>query len=76
MTNLKISLEYKGSVFEYERQPMPEGRFRALCGLAWGVIGGAVLLVAIRMVGFSAIAAAAVVAVLVGLGRLAVDMMR
>lgn len=73
MMNLKIRLEYKGSVFEYEHQPMKEGRFRALCGLAWGVIGGAVLLVAVRMVGFSAIAAA-VVAVLVGLGRLAGDL--
>lgn len=76
MMNLKIRLEYKGSVFEYERQPMKEGRFRALCKLAGGVICGVMLLVAVRMVGLSAVVAAVVALALVGLGRLAVDMMK
>ena len=30
---MKIRLEHGGSVFECERKPMKEGRFRALCGL-------------------------------------------
>ena len=30
---MKIRLEYNGTVFEYSRQPMPERRFKALCGL-------------------------------------------
>lgn len=71
---MKITWKHGDRSVEYEHQPMKEGRFRALCKLAWGVIGGAVLLVAVRMVGFSAIAAAVVVAVLVGLGRLAGDL--
>lgn len=31
---MKIRLERNGTVFEFERQPMKEGRFRALCLLA------------------------------------------
>ena len=31
---MKIRLEYHGTVFEYERRPLPDGRFRALCALA------------------------------------------
>lgn len=34
---MKIRLERCGVVFEYEHQPMKEGRFRALCALA-GVV--------------------------------------
>lgn len=73
---MKITWKHGDRTVEFERKPMPEGRFRALCKLAWGVIGGAVLLVAVRMVGFSVIAAAVAALVLVGLGRLAVDMMK
>lgn len=35
---MKIRLEHNGTVFEFERKPMPEGRFRALCLLAAGGI--------------------------------------
>lgn len=41
---MKIRLERGGVVFEYERQPMKESRFRALCALAaagvyvWGMV--------------------------------------
>lgn len=73
---MKITWRHGDRSIEFERQPMKEGRFRALCGLAWGVIGGAVLLVAVRMVGLIAIVAAVVALALVGLGRLAVDMMK
>ena len=34
---MKIRLERCGVVFEYEHQPMKEGRFRSLCALA-GVV--------------------------------------
>lgn len=33
---MRIRLERSGTVFEYERPPMPEGRFKALCLLAAG----------------------------------------
>lgn len=66
MMNLKIRLEYKGSVFEYEHQPMKEGRFRALCSLALATIAGGVLLGAIALVGVRAIAWAVGALVAVG----------
>ena len=44
---MRIKLEYCGFVFEFERKPMPEGRFRALCALAAaGVYAGMVWAVA------------------------------
>ena len=73
---MKITWKHGDRSIEFECKPVPEGRFRALCKLAWGIIGGAVLLVAIRMVGFIAIVAAVAALLLVGLGRLAVDAMR
>lgn len=33
---MRIRLEHNGTTFEFERPPMPEGRFRALCQLAAG----------------------------------------
>lgn len=33
---MRIRLERGGTVFEYDRPPMPEGRFKALCLLAAG----------------------------------------
>ena len=44
---MKIRLEHNGTVFEFERRPMPEGRFKALCVLAAaGVYAGMVWAVA------------------------------
>lgn len=44
---MRIRLEHNGTVFEFERRPMPEGRFKALCALAAaGVYAGMVLAVA------------------------------
>lgn len=41
---MKIRLERGGTVFEYERQPMKESRFRVLCALAAaGVYAGMVI---------------------------------
>ncbi len=31
---MRIRLEHNGTIFEYERRPMPERRFKALCTLA------------------------------------------
>lgn len=73
---MKITWKHGDRSIEFECKPMPEGRFRALCKLAWGIIGGAALLVAVRMVGLSAIVATVVSLVLVDLGRLAVDMIK
>lgn len=33
---MKLTFNLRGVVVEYERPPMPEGRFRALCLLAAG----------------------------------------
>jgi hypothetical protein len=35
---MRIRLERSGTVFEYERPPMPEHRFKALCLLAAGAL--------------------------------------
>ncbi len=40
---MRIHLERDGTIFEFERKPMPERRFKALCGLtAAGVYAGMV----------------------------------
>ena len=40
---MRIRLEHNGVAFEFERKPMPEGRFRTLCLLAAaGIYGGMV----------------------------------
>lgn len=38
---MRIHVEHAGTVFEYETKPMQESRFRALCGVAYAVIGAA-----------------------------------
>lgn len=44
---MKIRFEHNGTVFEFERKPMPEGRFKVLCLLAAaGVYAGMVRAVA------------------------------
>lgn len=73
---MKITWKHGDRSIEFECKPIPEGRFRALCKLAGGVIGGVVLLVTVRMVGLSAVVAAVVALLLVGLGRLAADGMK
>lgn len=70
MMNLKIRLEYKGSVFEYERKPMSESHFQAVCKLAGAVIGGLVLVVLVHMVGVMAIVLEVVALLLLGLYRI------
>lgn len=38
---MKLHIEHDGTVFEYETTPMPESRFRALCGVAYALIAAA-----------------------------------
>ena len=67
---MKITWKHGDRSIEFECKPIPAGRFRALCKLAWGIIGGAALLAAVRMVGLSAIVAAVVALALAGLYRI------
>ena len=30
---MRVHLEHNGTIFDYEREPMPTNRFRAVCGL-------------------------------------------
>lgn len=56
---MKITWKHGDRSIEFERKPMPEGRFRALCKLAGGAIGGAVLLLLVHMLGVWALGALA-----------------
>ena len=67
---MKICLEHGKTVFEYERRPMPEGRFRALYALSLAAIGGGVSLGAVALVGFWAIPWSVGALVLVGVYQL------
>lgn len=50
---MRIRLEHDGTVFEFERKPMPEWRFKALCAIvAAGVYAGMVAAVAALCGGF------------------------
>ena len=66
---MKIRLERDGTVFEYTRQPLPEGRFKAVCGLAAaGLCTGLALGVA-ALCGLPGLIAVGVVTVLAVLFR-------
>ena len=58
---MRIRLEHNGTVFEFERRPMPEGRFKALCVLAAaGAYAGMVWVVAALCGGFGVLMVAVV----------------
>ena len=67
---MKIRLEHNSTVFEFERGPMEIGRFAILCKLAGAVIGGAVLVALVRMLGVWGIVWPVGVLVLIGLYKL------
>ena len=67
---MRIRLEHNGTVFEFERRPMEIGRFTVLCKLAGAVIGGAVLVALVRMLGVWGIVWPVGVLVLIGLYKL------
>ena len=64
---MKIKLEVDGKIFEWDREPMPPERFKAVCKLVGVAICGAVLLGAIHMVGVWAIVGAVCAQILYGL---------
>ena len=68
---MKIRLERCGVVFEYEHQPMKEGRFRSLCALA-GVVAYVGMITAVAALcglpGRFVIAAASVLLFAIGKG--------
>lgn len=66
---MKVRLEVDGKVFEYERHPMMENRFRALCRLGLTAILGAVLIAALKIVGVPALIAAGVLVFFYGIYR-------
>lgn len=67
---MKIILDVDNRRFEYETNPLPPERFAAVCKLVGAATGGAVLLVAIHMVGAWAIGAAVGALAMVGAYKL------
>lgn len=70
---MRIRIERNDTVFEFERKPLSEGRFRALCKLAGAAISGAVLLIAIHFAGVWAIAGALGALLLYGFYKMTQD---
>ena len=68
---MRIRLEHNGTVFEYERKPLPEGRFKAVCAIvAAGIYAGMVTAVAALcgVPGVAVVAVGTVLVALVGMG--------
>lgn len=70
---MRIRIEHNGKSFEYERTPMKEERFFALCKLVGLAIGGIVLLGLTQLVGTWAVGGAVAAYVLTGVYRLMKD---
>ena len=68
---MKITWKHGDRSVEFERKPMKEGRFRALCALALAAIVGGAFLGAVAMCGIWAIAWAVGALVAVGFYSLA-----
>ena len=64
---MKLRVNLHGLIIEYERRPMPEGRFRALCVLAAaGLYAGTVVSIA-SLCGFFGVILLLVCTVFVGM---------
>ena len=61
---MKIRLEHDGTVFEYKLEPLPEGRFKAVCGLFGGGLYVSLALGAAALCGIEGLAAVGVVTVI------------
>ena len=57
---MKIHLEYHGAVFEFERHPMSESRFKAVCRLAAAWVYAGMVAVVTALCGISGLIAAAI----------------
>ena len=73
---MKLTWKHGSRSFDLERQPMSPDRFAALCKLAGAVIGGGVLLALVHMLDVWGLVWAVAALVLVGLGRMAGDLMK
>lgn len=73
---MRFTWKHGARSFKLERQPMPPDRFAALCKLAGAVIGGGVLLALVHMLDVWGLVWAVAALVLVGLGRMAEDLMK
>lgn len=62
---MKIRLEHNGDVFEFERPPLPEGRFRAVCGLAAAGLYAGMLVGVAAICGLYGVVTVAVVTVII-----------
>ena len=67
---MKIHFEHGKTSVTLERQPMPEGRFQALCSLGLAAIAGGVFLGAVALAGFWAIPWSVLALLLVGAYKL------
>lgn len=67
---MKITWKHGDRSIEFEHTPMSPERFTALCKLAGVMIGGAVLLGLVHMVGVMAIVLEVVALLLVGLYKI------
>lgn len=57
---MKIRFEHNGVTFEFERPPLPESRFKAICGLAAAGIYVGLALGAAALCGFQGLVAVVV----------------
>lgn len=48
---MKLKLDFHGTIFEYEKQPMPERRFKALCALAGAALYVTLVIAVMRLCG-------------------------
>lgn len=64
---MKLRLEVEGRVFEFQKPPMKESRFRAVCGLAAGGLYVALVWVVATLCGFPGVIAVAVVTLLIAM---------
>ena len=61
---MKLRLELSGTVFEYEKKPMPEWRFKAICGIAVGAMGISLLKVVASSCGAFGVVSVGIIALL------------
>lgn len=67
---MKIRLDVDGKVFEYEKEPMPESHFKALCGLAKGGLYVSLAWVVATLCGFLGVLLMGVLTLLIGMMKL------
>lgn len=64
---MKIRIERDDIVFEFERRPMPKGRFLALCGLSAAAVYASTVVITARLCGLLGVLAIGLVTILTAL---------